>query len=205
MASSAHAEPCYPDRCRASLLGFRVEQRSVQRDCNRSPHISTDNQKNYQKSSLRAQTYSAISPRFAIKIESSDFSAFGVVVDTVEAALLNLRTTGGPRRDEVRRREESGIVREAADQLSATKDDPTPQGKGTFIKQLAYPKVRVTWIWNDTKLPQPSFLYGAATHPFSRRKAQLRGSSEHVTGEIHPPVFSRFQPARPLHHVLRRA
>lgn len=153
------------------------------------------------KNSPGAQTHSAISPLFAIRIESSDLSALGVVADTVEAALLNLRTTGGPRRDEVRRREESGIVREAADQLSATKDDPTPQGKDTFIKQLAYPKVRVTWNWKDTKLPQPSFLYGVATHPLSRRKAQLRGSSQHVMREIHPPVFSRFQPARPLHHA----
>ena len=75
------------------------------------------------------QTHSAISPLFAIRIESNDFWDFGVVEDTVEAALLNLRATGGPRRDEVRRRDESGMVinvmiRDAAGQCHKNKSTP---------------------------------------------------------------------------------
>lgn len=58
----------------------------------------------------RKSTHSAISPRFAIRIESKDFWVVAASAERVEAALLALRTAVGPRRDVVRRSAERVIT-----------------------------------------------------------------------------------------------
>lgn len=56
-------------------------------------------------------TYKAISPRLAIRIEFNVFWDSPAFADTVDAALLDLRAAVGPKRAEVRRSDESGIVK----------------------------------------------------------------------------------------------
>lgn len=56
------------------------------------------------------QTYKAISPLFAMRIESSEDRDSAALDESVEAALFDLRATVGPRRGVMRRNGESGIV-----------------------------------------------------------------------------------------------
>ena len=56
------------------------------------------------------QTYKAISPRFAMRIESSEERDSAALDDSVEAALFDLRAIFGLRRGVMRRNGESGIV-----------------------------------------------------------------------------------------------